>query len=877
MRILSVFLTTLVPAKISLPTRIRLIMDKLTLTVNQRLCIETRRHIEQQNAQTKNGWTTPNILPLTTWVEKIWRRYTPTQHLLNGWQEYLIWERIVTADHQATLLNVQQTTALAQSAWQTCQIWQIDTAALDAEGNNDISAFIRWSTSFMKTCQRSNWICSAQLTTVLSSLLQTQPIALPQHIEIVGFDDINPALQQLLNVLSNQATVTIKEPKQAKVTPEVLSFNDTDEELKAAANWAYRMPKQPGQKIAIIVPDLGQSYPQVERIFSRLNNKTDWYNVSASRNLANYPLIAAACAALLLDPFNIKIKDSYQWLQSPYLTASESERQQGAQIDRQLREQNLTTISIGSLYACLNKMPNSTWLNRLRAFFNYQQQLPKKAKPSEWVEHWSELLFLIGWPGYRGCDSIEHQLIERFTRQLHSFALLDEVLPAINYRQATQTLKTELGKCPFQPEGSTAPVQVIGLLEAAGLHFDSLWLTGLDNHTWPPAAKPNPFLPFRLQQEHNMPHACATRELEFCQQVMQRILSAAENIAFSWAQSKANKTVMASPLITHFKENKVLQQELTNNGKENHKDNINEPITETISADTAPSIESNETIRGGSSILKLQASCPFKAFATIRLQAQALPEPINGLTAAQKGTIVHAVLESVWNRLQNQQTLLNTPAPDLTQLITEQVQIILREYKPHFSSQIEKLLMTTEQQRLIKLIGRWLELEKQRSPFNVLAHESRHQIQLGKLKLKLSIDRIDQLPCGKKLIIDYKTGTTSTRSWFADTLEEPQLPLYCAYVNQKDDVRGISFAQVQTKQLKFNGVAANNVDALPSGISTLAKITKDNTTWEQLVQQWQTQLAQLGYAFSAGQAQVKPVSKQTCQFCTLQSLCRKTS
>ncbi len=852
-------------------------MDTLTLTVNQRLSIETRRQVEQQYAQTKNGWATPNILPINAWVEKMWRCYTPTQELLNSWQEALIWERIVTADHPETLLNVQQTSALAQNAWQTCQAWRIDTASLDAEGNHDICAFIRWSATFTKTCQQSNWICRAQLTTALSKLLQTQPLALPQRIELIGFDDINPALQQLLNVLSSLTAVAIIEPKQAPATPEVVSFNDTNEELNAAANWAYQIPKLAGQKIAVIVPDLGQCYPQVERIFSRLDDNTDWYNVSASRNLASYALISDACTALLLDPFNIKTKDSYQWLQSPYLTASELERQQGAQIDRQLREQNLTTISMGNLYACLSKMPNSTWLDRLRAFFNYQQQLPKKAKPSEWIAHWSELLFLIGWPGYRACDSVEHQLIERFTHQLHSFALLDEVLPLINYRQATQILRTELAKCPFQPEGSTASVQVIGLLEASGLQFDRLWLCGLDNHTWPPAAKPNPFLPFRLQQEHNMPHASAARELEFCQQVMQRILSAAENITFSWAPNKANKTVMASPLITHFMENQALQQELTNNIKEKHKETINESITETISTDTAPSIKSTETIRGGSSILKLQASCPFKAFATIRLQAQPLPEPINGLSAAQKGTVVHAVLESVWNRLQNQQALLNTPAPDLTQLITEQVQTILREYKPHFSSHIDKLLMATEQRRLIELISRWLELEKQRGPFNVLAHESRHQVQLGQLKLKLSIDRIDQLPCGKKLIIDYKTGATSTRSWFTDTLEEPQLPLYCAYVNQNEDIRGISFAQVQTKQLKFNGVAANNVNALPSGVSTLAKITKDNTTWEQLVAQWQSQLAQLGYAFSDGQAQVKPISKQTCQFCTLQSLCRKTS
>jgi len=60
-----------------------------------------------------------------------------------------------------------------------------------------------------------------------------------------------------------------------------------------------------------------------------------------------------------------------------------------------------------------------------------------------------------------------------------------------------------------------------------------------------------------------------------------------------------------------------------------------------------------ETARGGSALFKNQAACPFRAFAAHRLDAYPLDEPVAGLDAAERGSILHAALEFIWRELAN--------------------------------------------------------------------------------------------------------------------------------------------------------------------------------------------------------------------------------
>ena len=61
-------------------------------------------------------------------------------------------------------------------------------------------------------------------------------------------------------------------------------------------------------------------------------------------------------------------------------------------------------------------------------------------------------------------------------------------------------------------------------------------------------------------------------------------------------------------------------------------------------------ISHKETIRTGSTLLKNQSLCPFNAFAVHRLKAEPLEEPSQGLSAKDRGSLLHDVLYRLWRQ-----------------------------------------------------------------------------------------------------------------------------------------------------------------------------------------------------------------------------------
>ena len=55
-----------------------------------------------------------------------------------------------------------------------------------------------------------------------------------------------------------------------------------------------------------------------------------------------------------------------------------------------------------------------------------------------------------------------------------------------------------------------------------------------------------------------------------------------------------------------------------------------------------------QRVRGGARLIEAQSDCPFKAIATHRLGAEPWPEPIDGLSAQERGILVHAALAAFW-------------------------------------------------------------------------------------------------------------------------------------------------------------------------------------------------------------------------------------
>ena len=254
------------------------------------------------------------------------------------------------------------------------------------------------------------------------------------------------------------------------------------------------------------------------------------------------------------------------------------------------------------------------------------------------------------------------------------------------------------------------------------------------------------------------------------------------------------------------------------------------------------------------------AACPFRAFAKHRLAARPLEETDLGLSYRDRGTTVHKALEFIWRELGSHAQLVQLTPAELEALIARGADAAVAKIGPGIGRDLEK-------QRLQKLLIEWLDIEKSRSPFTVAGIETERVVEIGGLQIKTRADRVDALPDGRQIIVDYKTGQLKSDGWNSDRPAEPQLPLYCA-TNDRS-VAGAAFAMIRTGELHFRGLTASDT-SLPS----LKKMSLDSAIpFERQLLEWRRVLEHLAEDFRAGKAQVDP-KKGACDNCGLRALCR---
>ena len=163
----------------------------------------------------------------------------------------------------------------------------------------------------------------------------------------------------------------------------------------------------------------------------------------------------------------------------------------------------------------------------------------------------------------------------------------------------------------------------------------------------------------------------------------------------------------------------------------------------------------------------------------------------------------------------------------------------------------------------MKLAREWLETERGRTPFEVVAREEKRTLEIGGLSLSGRIDRMDRLAQGGHALIDYKTGRASPKEWMEARPDDPQMPLYA--VSASEQVTAVAFAKIRTGEMKFMGFS-RDPDVLPK--------VKTAENWDGLLGTWRVALEELGHDFAHGDARVEPKRlPATCTHCGLQPLC----
>ena len=850
------------------------------ITANNRLA----RSLESRLAAQQNHsiWDSVRIFTWNTWLAQEYaqlvRQGQASAMPLSALQEQLLWEDIAHSWQQNVssnqrLLQCNMAAGEAAKAWRSMHEWLIDKNILHTYGwHAETRLLMQWAQRVENHCNTHHLISrhalAAQLLAHFNTLDQTEP----RTLILSGFDFFTPGQHALLERLQalGWTLFTLTEAQQAQSIV-TTALTTADDELEAAAAWAaHTIGLEPQKRIGIIVPDLQQRLPQVERVFlshlqphshsSHASTQTGSLHISLGQALAQHPMVQDALLMLKLCFSTLSIDELTRLLHSPYLGEAAVDLVSRVELDLQLRQTGQLQYDLASLLHFSPSQADSLpFFVSLHAIAEHLSTI-NATRFTRFSHVSAQLLQIAAWPGTQQLAPEQYQVRQAFGELLDNLSLLDRI--GINPGAATgmlRRLQQLAQETTFQLRQGDCQVQIMGMLEAAGQQFDALWVCGMTTNAWPPAPQPNAMLPLQLQRAHDMPRSHAARELELAQIITNRLQQSAAQVIFSYAQAEGDSELQLSSLLqdlpswqSHVRTAHPVFQ-LTEKS----------PLDE-ITDFTAPRLAGVAPIaaKGGTALLENQALCPFRAFAEHRLHAQAPATPKPGMDALTKGALVHRCLEFFWRRIKSNIALRQLSAMQLQDILDAAIAQAVNKEQLHarFSAQ----LIAIETARLQKLLSEWLAVELLRTDFTVLACEEKLDVVLGQLSLTTRIDRIDQLADGSHLIIDYKTGKPKPLGWLQEQLTEPQLPLYAT--GSSLNVTAAAFGYVKTGNCSFKGLAA---DTEQSGIRL-----EQYDDWQGLKNRWQTQLTKLADGFVEGHAQAT-ASIKACQYCDLPTLCRK--
>ena len=819
--------------------------------------------------------------------------------LLNEWQERFLWIRVLKGSSIGEeLLNLPAAAKLAAEAWKLSHAHRLTDELLSENHfwSEDTRLFLHWASNFEDYCDEKNYLDPSRLEERLTrSLLEglIPPRALPKTIQCVGFVDWTPSQKALLSALKDCGVTANSEQNtrgKERGLWHSLQGADGEAEVRLAAAWLRRkLENKRGRelKVGLVVPELSQRRTEVDRLLTEIlqpslacelsGSGAKLQDLSVGLPLSQWPVVGDALQILSLDLQPQALKKWRILLFSPFVGEAESESSSRALLWSQLcRDGRFRVTQKRVMYLAASQQDQArsyecpSLHKRLEGFHGKLLESELEQLPSQWATSFVECLEELGWPGQRVLDSREYQCVARWKRALGQFASTDQVLGLLSRDQALASLSRICDETVFQPKSSGSEIEVMGTLEALGLDFDFLWITGLHDGVWPAAPRPNPYLPFVLQQKYQIAHASPERELEFSRLVTEELMSSCRVGIVSYPAHVEEQHSRPSPLIRELPlatmESLGLEESTVISSLFFRSQELE------LKADPGPPSVSFESYsKGGTSLFKHQAACPFRAFAYLRLNARPQDEVQEGLNARERGTLLHAALENFWREIKTLQRWTHLDPEAQNRQLKKSSEAAVSSLRRNRPDVLRGMMAALELQRLERLLGEWIELELGRAPFEVVATEEPIRLELAGLKLGGTIDRVDRLEDQSLVLIDYKTGETKALQWLGDRPKEPQLPLYLVTHSRK--IHGICFGSLKPGNMSFQGLAEQ--DELIPGCKASEFAGDGDKSWSQRQEEWRECLESLAREFQNGHIAVVPRDgRSTCRYCGLEPLCR---
>ncbi len=898
---------------------------------------DNRAHVAAGDAQ----WPTLNTATVAQWfaalAELALLRGSDNTLLqrraLDSFQEALLWEQVISEsipDYATEFFDIPGMAATAAEAHKLMVVWGIapDLHATDdgSDSSDEAREFLRWRKKFLALCDRQGLIDAAQLHEAVLNLVAGGAVQLPASVFFAGFDNITPQERRLKQILAAQGvTVTDWQFDETDAPSiEVCMLPEADAERRAVAAWAAaQLAQNPAVQLGIVVPNLGKARDAIESALDDALHPSllrpahvevpRVYNFSLGKPLTQYPLVTVALDLIELccGAGNVEQARLGELLRQPFWSASVSETDARARLEALMREQLPATTSVLRLLSLAQwfDQDNETkqipqLITHLQAIEARRGEWKKKASPSMWAARFRQMLRAAGWLGLGGSErklsSHEFQARGAFEEELDKLAALDGIVGDaagnISARDAHHRLTQLASEHVFQAETTNEPqVQVVGMLEAGGMHFDALWVMGMTDDVWPPAPRPNPLLPAELQRKARSPNASAQAQREFADSIQQRLLQCAPDITFSFARMEGATELRPTPLLPTPSplvgegggEGATMESfapaitPLPNPLPQGERE-LNAVWADPVDDSTAPAVGEGEHVRGGTGLLKAQAICPAWAYFRYRLGAKELQTPVEGLDAAARGSIVHDALRAFWQSTGSSAALRAMADAERNAAIDKAADAGLDEYDlQHPQSRLPPVFRTLERERLQRLLGNWLQVELGREqPFSIVSCEETLLVNIEGIECRLQIDRIDQLEDGRRIVIDYKTGAVpGIKSWAEARITDPQLPIYAAIAQSEQATAAVAFGKVQLDDSVFVGIAADEgllprVAGVDSRDGRKVFSADQFADWQAVLRHWRSSIEELAHDVKAGDARVMVTDEASLRYCDVRPILR---
>ncbi|MCP8898388.1 PD-(D/E)XK nuclease family protein [Gilvimarinus xylanilyticus] len=849
----------------------RLQSGQLLVTANNRQRNHILRAYHNHTRAAQAVWQEPRVYALNQWLNSLWDQYLfaglnpDAPMLIDRWQTAALWEQVIgdSSDPMA-LMRANELAAKAEAARHALQAWQCPIQELNQwPGSNQ--TFLGWLQKFEALLVQHQLTTQEQAIPELIKALHGKHIKPETQAYLYGFDDIAPLTQDLLEAALPGADTYVPPPRNQQLQRTCLADKET--EIRTAALWADQiLAQQNDPVVGIIVPDLGQQRERVERIFAEVFNPLTPYpdqprqvspfNFSAGTPLGQTPLVQAALALISLHCRPLTTDAAVQTLHSLFwgdYPLEKPARTEAAVKLRKLARHSVKSTDIRRVCRQVierSDNPDLQLAKRLELASEIERDARKKRPLEYWLERITKLLDTLGWPGQRRLDSAEYQQMSLWQETLQELKQLSRLLPSLTLSGALSQLQKRLEKTPFQPQTPDSPIQVLGLLEASGLHFTHLWVMGMHQQAWPPSAQPNPLLPVGLQREWQMPKASAERELIYAEALTERLQTSAHEVIFSYPQGEGDRHFLCSALISKLPE--CSPESLLKNSHSLQQQHYQALATsgtlEWLDCEYGPGLAKGK-LRGGTGIFTAQAKCPFSAFARYRLGAYPAEKPQLGFTPRERGTILHGALAQIWSALKDHAGLSDSQGERLHTLIYQVCKDTVMPWAGQ-RPELSPALCELEIERLTAQLQEWLALERERPVFTVSGIEQPLSATFSGYQFEVRLDRVDTLADGSRLIMDYKTGAANPSAWQVDRFTDPQLPLY-AKVFSEGEVSSIAFASINAKGINLSGWGNEHAQT-HTGIKA-----PQAESWCEQLEAWEAPLQQLADELHHGYASIQ--------------------